>query len=266
MAHRRTLLVPSLIFLILAAVFFYIAARYSGVEWKAAKKLFSPVSRSSSWSILEEIRQMEELETAVYDMKVVFPFDFTGNDEVDWAGLKIEYDWSPEQFLQKADPAMHPGGILPREWKYAELYAKCREAGIDPGRPDSLFVVISAQVSAGVDVNAWLAGLEAGDSKQMITGIVVTETEKGGRSLALAAPPVHITSFVVEDRNFVAEGFPDVPLSPEEWSRLVGGLEPALLEMAEQGGLIERAGDEARRFLVEVFEAAGYDSVEFIEN
>lgn len=262
---RRSLLLLSLLFLLAAAVFLFFSIRFSDSGFALLRGFFAPVRTSTSWSILEEIREMEELETAAYDMKVVFPFDFTRGEEVDWAALKIEYDWSPARFLAKADPAAHPGGILPPLWKHAELYALCRSTGIDPGRPDRRFLVMSVSVHAGIDLESWLAGFEAGEPEDEVRGISVEIGEDGYRTLSLMDPPVEVTSFIIEDRDAAAEGFPDVPVSPQEWRNLVVRLEPALREMALGGGLPERAQEEGRAFLTEIFKAAGYDDVRFID-
>lgn len=261
---RRSLPILSIVFLLTSCVFLFFAFRYSGSEIASLKNFFAPVRYSASWSILEEIREMEELETAAYDMKVVFPFDFTGSDDVDWAALKIEYDWSPSRFSAKTDPSAHPGGILTSGWKHAELYALCRSVGIDPGRPDYRFLVMSVNVHAGIDLDTWLAGFEPGGPQDDVGGISIDIREDGHRTLNLMDPPVRVTSFVIEDRDTTAEGFPDVPVSPEEWRRLVVGLEPALRDMALGGGLPERAQEEGRAFLTEIFKAAGYDDVRFI--
>ena len=262
---RRSLMIPAIAFALLAGAFLVLAYRYSGSELSSLKGFFAPVRRSTSWSILEEIREMEELETAAYDMKVVFPFDFTGGEDVDWAALKIEYDWSPSRFTAKADPAAHPGGILPPDWQYAELYALCRSPRIDPGRPDHRFLVMSVSVHAGIDLEAWMDGFEPGDPGDDVGGIDVEVRDDGFRTLRLMDPPVRVTSFVIEDRDSTAEGFPDVPVTPEEWRHLVVSLEPVLREMALGGGLPERAREEGRAFLTEIFKAAGYDDVRFME-
>jgi hypothetical protein len=245
-----------------AGAFFFFAWRAKG--WPDGGLLSSRKS-SASWSILEEIRSLEELETAAYDMKIVFPFDFIGDDDPDWAYLKFQYDADPELFLRKADPAWHPGGHVPDAWRYAELYDLCRKVGIDPGRPDYRFVVLSAVVRAGVDLEAWTSGFETAEPGGEVDGISVSEDEGGDKRLEIASPPVTILSFAVRDRNAAAEGFPDVPISPERWRLLTDALEPKLRDMALHGGLLEAAEEDARSFLAEIFTAAGYRYVSFID-
>ena len=78
---RHPLLLPSILLLVISGTFLYTAWRVNGLP---LKKLFSPHKVSASWSILEEIRELKELETVAYDMKVVFPYDFIADDEVNW--------------------------------------------------------------------------------------------------------------------------------------------------------------------------------------
>jgi len=253
---RRSLRIPALVLVVLAAGFF----AFAWTSRDAALGDFFPDRRQGeAWSVLEEIRDMEELETAVYEMRMVFPFDFTARDDVDWAFLKLQYDRSPDTFLTKTDPAWHPDGVLPEDWDHGELNALCRDVGIDPGRPDYRFVVIAAGVRAGVDIRSWSESLEAG-------GVSVDEDDAGRKFLRLTAPPVEVTSFVVRDRDASAEGYPDVPLSPEKWKRLVEALEPMLREAAFETGLLETADEEARLLLTDMFGAAGYDDVQFLDS
>jgi len=258
---RRPLLLPALVLLLFSIVFLAAAWRLKGPPEGG---LFQPRKTSASWSIMEEIREMEELETASYDMKLVFPYDFAGEDPVDWAYLKIQYDMNPDIFLDKRNPSWHPGGRVPDAWKYAEIYHLCRQTGLDPGQPDYRFVVISVSVRAGIDLEAWLSGFDSTDTGGDVVGIRVEEDEDFSR-LILMRPPVTVTSFVVEDQDAAAAGFPDVPLSPAGWRFLVEALTPMLREAAMDGGLIEAAETSGLAFISEIFEASGYDEVVFTD-
>ncbi|GEM_PF-1416929 len=258
---HRPLLLPSIFLFVLSASFLFAAWRINDLP---LKKLFASRKVSASWSILEEIRSLNELETAAYDMKVVFPFDFTGGDEVNWTYLKLQYDRDPKLFSSKINPVQYPGGLLPREWKYGELYRLCRQVGIDPGRPDYQFVVMTVSIRAGLDIDRWLAGFSIGEPFEAVEGITVIRDEDGGKTLKIKVAPVSVTSFIIKDRDGSSDGFPDVPLTPEGWRLLVEGLRPGLREMALEGGLLETAAEESELFLKEIFTAAGYDNVEFI--
>jgi len=252
---RHPLLLPALLLLLLSAFFLFAAWRMNGLP---LKKIFAPERISASWSILEEIRNMNELETAAYDMKVVFPFDFTDGNEVNWFYLKLQYDRDPGHFLSKA------GQDNPL-WKYAELYALCRQVGIDPGRPDYRFVVMSVSVRAGVNLDLWLDGFRVEEPSGEVAGINVIQGENGLKTLEIKKAPVAVTSFIIEDRDGSTEGFPDVPLTPEGWRLLVEGLQSDLREMALDGGLLKTAEKESKMFLREIFTAAGYDNVVFTD-
>lgn len=255
---RRPLLLPALLLLAASAAFLYIAWRTNELPFF---ELFAPRKTSASWSILEEIRSINKLETAAYEMKVVFPYDFVGNEEVNWSYLKQQYDWEPKMFLSKSDPAWHPGGRLPDDWRHAEIYNLCRQVGLDPGRPDYRFVVISVSVRAGVDLDLWLDGFTPKEPHDEVEGIHVSIDDSGKKTLEISAAPVKVTSFIVEDRDASLDGFPDVPLTPEGWRLLVDGLGPRLRAMALAGGLLETAEEGSRIFLSGIFTAAGYDNV-----
>jgi len=244
---RRPLLFPSILLLVLSFSFLFAAWRINDLP---LKKLFAPRKVSASWAILEEIRLINKLETAAYDMKVVFPFDFTGQDDVDWLSLKMQYDRTRN---------------LSSELKYADLYTLCRKVGIDPGRPDYRFVVMTVSIRAGVDLDLWMEQFSAGEPSEKVVGIVVKQDDEGRKTLEIKKAPVSITSFIVEDRDGSADGFPDVPLSPERWRLLVEGLHPDLYKMALEGGLLETAAEESELFLREIFITAGYDNVLFMD-
>ena len=289
----RPLRIPALLLLITAFAALALPSIQGRFRLPALLPDFlEPRRITSSWSVLQEIRSLQELETASYHMKVVFPFDFTRRDTVDWTYLKLQYDRDPNLFMTKTDPAAHPGGRLSPEWEHAELYHICRVVGIDPGRPDYRFIVLSAVFTAGVDLDAWLAmfgdtALPSGGfttpispiwgsifrgtsqspggakAENGVRGIRIQETEDGGRILEIIPPPVGLTSFFIEDRDASREGFPDIPLSPEEFRILSDAMLPRLREIALSGGLIEEARTGALSFLTEIFTAAGFETVKF---
>lgn len=255
---RRPLLLPALIIFIAASAFVFIVLKKPEFP-----SFLTPKSTTVSWSVLEEIRNIQELETAVYDLQAVFPFDFTGKDEVDWYTLKSQYDLEPSLFLLKADPSWHPGNRLPPEWKHAEIYNLCREIGIDPGRPDYRFIVISASVEAGVDIDEWENHLTDPETGQ-ITGIDTYLIEQDTWNINLLSPPVEITSYIINDQEGWDHGFPDIPLSPESWRLLTQIIKPKIIDMALDAGLLEKAREESESLLSEIFKAAGFHLVRFL--
>ena len=259
---RRPLLLP-LALLLCAAVFVSIHWLGLGrlISLPGMSGLFGGRTRSAAWSVLEDIRDVQTLETASYVFKTAFPYDFTGGDEVDWVFLKSQYDRAPDMFELKTRPSWHPDGVLPEAWKHAALYARCREAGMDPGRPDGLFVVVEVEMTAGANLETWRNMLLEQDGQQAVQ---TREHADGRLLLLLPAPPVSISSFSVKDRDTVSEGFPDVPLSPQEWRLLVEDLEPSLRQMARESELLEQADAGARKLLREILTASGYDDVEFL--
>jgi hypothetical protein len=260
---RRPLFLPAVVLLLLSSVFLFIVLK--SVDHPMGR-IFSPSRTSASWSVLEEIRSIGVLETAGCKLKVVFPFDFIGDDRnANWQYLKYQYDLDPRLFPAKSNPAWHPGGRLPYAWRHAEIYALCRKVGIDPGRPDYRFVVLSVCVSAGVDMDSWLKLFSAGEPQDEVAGILITTDDEGMKRLEMPSPPVAVTSFSVEDLDTTSDGYPDVALSPKDWGVLVGGLKTRLTDMAMDSGLVEAAEQGSRSFFTEIFIAAGYKDVCFTD-
>jgi hypothetical protein len=260
---HRPLILPAAVLLLLSSVFLFFALK--SVEHPIGR-LFSPARTSASWSVLEEIRSIGVLETASCTLKVVFPFDFIGDDRnANWQYLKYQYDLDPRLFPAKANPAWHPGGRLPYAWRHAEIYTLCRKVGIDPGRPDHRFVVLSVSVSAGVDMDSWLKLFSAGEPQEEVEGILIATDDEGRKQIELPSPPVAVTSFTVEDLDTSADGFPDVALSPRDWGLLVEGLKTRLTDLAMNSGLVETAEQGSRSFFTEIFIAAGYKDVRFTD-
>jgi len=274
-------------FVLFAAALVFLArsvssGSFGGLKLQNLKGIFSfgiKSQKSGFWSVMEEIRNLDEFVTAEYRMKLVFPFDFVEGEKPDWVFLKQQYDLDSDIFLAKADPSWYENGQLPPQWQNAKLYYYCRQAGMDPGRPDYRFLVISLSVTAGVDVDRWLHEIEMDRNKdkqnasfsQVADKADKAEKREGGEVkedpvLRIPEPPVTIFSFIIEDRNSVDEGFPDVPVSPEKWQVLVKELEPLLINTAEKEGLLESAESGSREFIRGIFMAAGYKDVVFVKN
>lgn len=256
---KRPLLIPALVFLLAAALFVFL------VWQKPELPLFlSPRRNASSWSVLEEIQKLQQLQTAAYELQMVFPFDLSVGQSVNWSALKRHYDKEPSLFLAKAKPGWHPGNILPPEWKYAELYALCRRVGLDPGRPDYRFIVLTARIEAGVNLDEWEKLLLNPESDKL-RGIHSYTDKDAALTLEIAAPPVEVSTFTVHDQDSISASFPDVPLSPENWRLVIEAVKPQLIQMALDSGLIEKARQEAEDFLSEIFKTAGYVNIRFIQ-
>ena len=246
-----------------AAVFFLFELFSATFSFKDFPGISFGSRKSSSWSVLEQIQDMEILETAGYKMNFVFPFDFTDGSGVDWYFLKQQYDRDSTAFLERSKPENYRDGIIPDKWKYADIYYYCRRTGIDPGKPDYKFLVIPVVISAGADINSWAESINA--SRDYYTAARPEENNGESTVLRVPKPPVKITSFVVEDRDSTQDGFPDVSVSPEKWRMLINNIEPLLREKALEEGLLSAAESGAMDFLSVLFKAAGYEDVEFEE-
>lgn len=259
---RRPLLIPAVVVVLLALASLGWAWKKTDPSFRRFAGFFRKSEVTATWAVLEEVRDLRQLETAAYTLKAIFPFDFV-EKSTDWRYLRLHYERDPAAFRSKADPAWHIGGKLPERWRGAEIYALCREVGIDPGLPDFRFIVVAATVRAGLDLDPWFERAEGGNPKEPAPGIGITESEEGGRILTLPDPDVRVTAFVIEDRDAAAEGYPDVPISPEDWRRVAETLGPAIHAMAMEKGLLVEAADRGRSFLTDIFTGAGFRRVAF---
>ncbi len=262
MSFKRGILIFFLFFCLIASLLFLGAAVFPDhTIWKSLPELpglFRESTTASSWSVLETIDNLEDLETAQYEMKFVFPFDFVTSPAVNWLFLKTQYDISREQFQEHVFPLgqRHSRPVAP-VWQDAALYELCRKVGMDPGKPDYKFLIISAHVRAGLDLTEWHREIE----RQQAT---ITETTPDELVLNLPHPVVRITSFSINDTDNTAQGFPDVSLSPEEWSTLIQEVEPLIREQALAEGLLQQARTEAEQLIREIFLASGFRQVLFV--
>ena len=263
MTCKKILFISVSILLAAAAVFFLFELFSVTFSFKDFPGISFNRRKSSSWSVLEQIKDMEVLETARYKMDFVFPFDFTGGSDVDWYFLKQQYDRDAAVFLEKSKPEYYRDGIIPEKWEYADIYYFCRRAGIDPGKPDYKFLVIPVVISAGADINSWVERITESRKYYNVKAEIGGNGE--GSVLCIPKPHVEITSFVVEDRDSTEDGFPDVSVSPEKWRMLIKDMEPLLREKALEEGLLSAAESGAIDFLSVLFKAAGYEKVEFEE-
>ena len=204
---------------------------------------------TSVYSSLIESTEDSLLNSSEYTLKVIFPYDFIepgDRDAVPWRTMQRLYNSDSAAFLLKDNPELYPDREVPSQWKYASVYRMCRENGLDPaGDPDS-FLVVSAGIKAGfrlLDENNPLFSLETGEDKK----------------LNLRLPPAGITDIIIYDRPEGGQEYPEVAMTPQQWSRLIEALMPEIVKMAEDKGILREAEVSAVSLLSELFKGAGYD-------
>jgi len=204
---------------------------------------------SSFYTTLVESGESSILHSAEFRMKVLFPYDFIDKgDKVNWRLLQHYYNLNPNEYALKSSQSFYPDRSLPEDWKYASLYALCRESGIDPGEDRDFFVVISASVKAGIPFISENMKVQS-----------TSETHEGREKIKLTLPVAKITDIIVEDRTEENNGFPEVPMSPAHWSRFISVLSPEISELAVREGILDLAQESASLLIRDLFEGAGID-------
>ncbi len=209
----------------------------------AYKLPWSPVRINQVYSQLVKSSESSLIETARYRMKLIFPYDFIDReDDVNWPLLQWYYNRLPLEFAARSEAEYYPDRTLPAEWKYGRLYRVCREAGIDPAARSSDFVVISVTARAGFDFRGTSISLEGNEEKKTVT---------------LILPEPEITAIIVEDRSSGGEGFPEVTISPAQWSLFISEISPRIGELAVEEGILDSAAESAELLLASLFHGAG---------
>lgn len=233
---KKILLVVSLAAAVLIGVMLW--GSLNPYSW--AGKLWS--SKSSVATVESELYKLADLNTAEYRMRLIFPYDFT-EGTADWLMYKNTWELNPSLFADRIDPAQYVDGQIPEEWKSGAFYRDCRLAGIDPFEFRYDFLVLSVVVKAGTDLSVFSESLGG------TPPIVMKKTETGQKELTIDLPAPEIHEMIIEDLDNREWGYPDPPVSPEEWRQLVDFLRPRMEQWALDAGILEEADRQSRILL-----------------
>ena len=233
---RLSRLLVSLAFLIIAVLLLMLTYKYR-MPWE-------PVRISEVCSSLVETSEVSLLQTAEYSMNVLFPYDFVEpGDDPDWRFYRFIYDTDPEQFRRQSSPLFHPDGKLSERWRYAPLYALCRECGLDPAGDN--FLVFDVRVKGGLPLSS--------------EDLEVQLPDEDVKRVRLILPEPRITDIIIEDRSSENGGFPEIDMTPDQWSLFMEKIRPSVEELAVKKGLLSLAGETAVYLTREIFEGAGFE-------
>ncbi|MBF9015494.1 MULTISPECIES: DUF4230 domain-containing protein [unclassified Oceanispirochaeta] len=192
---------------------------------------------------LIESSESSLLQTAEFRFKLIFPYDFVDEgDEVNWQFLQRQFENLPEEFPMRASEEFYFDREIPFMWKYAELYALCRECGIDPAGRGEDFIVVSTRTRAGFNFNE---------------ESIFLDTELPDGKVVLTLPGPEITAIIIEDRIAEDGGYPELEMSPSQWSRFITALTPEIAKLAVDEGILDLAEETARFLLSDLFGGAG---------
>jgi len=241
MKSLRTGILILCLSLILTALSLFFSGRVT-LPW-------SPFRETSVYTTLIESGETALLHAAEYRLKVLFPYDFIEKGvKPDWWILQSYYNRDPDEFALKSSESFYPDSVLPEPWNYARLYALCRESGVDPAADPDFFVVLTASVKAGIPFL----------SEQMKVRKLSGQDENDEK-IILTLPVPRITDIIVEDRSDENSGFPEVDMTPAQWSRFITVLSPEISDLAVKEGILDLARESASFLVTDLFEGAGIE-------
>lgn len=174
--------------------------------------------------VLDSISHFQELTTAVYHFKSVFPYDFiTEEDRIRLSGL-----YTIKEPLLSA-----------HDFLLLDLQQICRNSGMDLRKKSGQFFLIKTMVQAGPDFTDWKAD-------EMI---VMTEEDGICTSLQITLPEPVILSLRHDDLVWDSEAAPDLALDPQTYSAILALLEEPILKKVKEEGILESARTKAEMLI-----------------
>ncbi len=190
-------------------------------------RLTSSEINASHQAVLEEMRDLSELQTVEFIYKLVFPQDFFVRD------LSLE-----ELLLRsRSGGSTVQEALSPEEYRHYRAYFLARDAGLQPLSGSFDFLVISAHVELGYDV------------AQLADDIRITSQDGNGEGLRVELPPAQILNIRIEDPDSSNYPYPDLALDQANWRRIAGFVRDYVEGVPE----IREAREEARRSLSAFF-------------
>lgn len=182
---------------------------------------------------LKEVFPLSTVQTAEALYNFVFPFDFF-SDEGPWVQV-LGRPWS--QIEKTADPE-----LTNDERDLKRLYQLGLSLGLTP-HGGKKFIVVPVLVRAGINLRDHPVKTSWGDP---------------GPALVVTLPPVQETDFMIlKEEKGDAGGFPEYPLTADQWKRLAQAMEPAIRLILKHRGLYQEAQDNAQKMFSELLITAG---------
>lgn len=189
--------------------------------------------RSQTAKTIEKIDNMNiaQLRNSQYIYKSIFPFDYIYGAP-NW-GMLLYKD---KKFLSDEDK------------HNIDFFNKCKNIGINLNTT-GYFVIIQVHAIAGLDME-----------KYMEYPIVSLDEER--RKITLKEPESQILSMDFLD-TIKNENHPDFNITPKQWKELTLLLTPIIERKIAKSGILIESEKMNRSFLIELFSAMKWNSVEF---
>jgi hypothetical protein len=154
------------------------------------------------------------------------------------------------------------------------LYLFSLDLGLRPDPPDYEFVVVTAVIRAGYDVEELFP--EPDEKSEEKQGDAET-TNQGGDTevssifsyqeeeniLYLRLPRPELLSFSIEDVTSETYGYPDIAITPEHWRELTDFIQEDVKYNLDMDDVLTRAEENTKQFLKTVLSGAGFKDIRF---
>lgn len=217
-------------------------------------------TRTATWAsstvTLETIRAVYEFNTVEYVHRVVFPYDYLG-EEISLNGVLAKIRNGGESIEDSLEP---------EEYLYFAAYSLAEDVGLNPAAERD-FVVVTVAVTAGFDLaDSPLAAdsVPADDLNTSGFAVEIVDTDEGARRVVtISRPSPVVTDIRVEDINRSGYPYPDVPIAAADWARIATFVGERAARLPEINDVLEQAARNGERFVRQLLERGGYDEVRF---
>lgn len=226
--------------LLVILMVFFLADRFiSGISFSDIA--FFQSRKESVYTIEEEIKDLYQLNTSEYRIKLIFPFDFVDRD-IDWREIKQIY----ERDLEPTEPQI----------KDLAIYQSSLNAGIDPAVDLYDFIIVTAVVKAGIYLGNTVEEID-------LNSLVTIQNREDNKTISLHIPDMRITDYYIEDRRPDKDNFPDAKLTPGQWRDLVDFINPLIVEKVIQLGILDNARKNSQLLMEKILMDSGFSEVYF---
>ena len=192
---------------------------------------------ATSQEIFEGVRTLKNLHTLRYIRKVVFPYDY----------LDPELDFDVILATLRRGKGTVNSLLSPRERDYLEARELAERIGLKFTGRKREFVVVTAQIGVGIDL----------EKVKIFPG--------SENSIQVIHPPPRIVDLTIEDPNPATYSYPDIPLSPFNWKLVAGLVERKLREHPLDASILAASRAQVSRVLTSLFQQAGFLDIEIKE-
>lgn len=190
--------------------------------------------------LLQEIRKMSRFNTAQSIYKTVFPHDFKSPD-TDWRRLLM---WRFQANQDGVEPM-----LTESETRDLALWDLAQEINFDITDPSN-FVVITGVVKAGYD----FSNLPVGE-------LFSIQEDELGKHITMYLPEAMISDFYIQDTTSEEYEFPEVPMNPGGWAKIIKLVRSDIAGQVKAGPLLDLARQNAKSILTSILLGAGFRTV-----